>query len=120
MKAGDAILEVFDKNAEHFFLNDLSKAKEIFPEIWEHGIIGLTLKRKVVATPTPIAQSYHSIRDSPTSFPDFVVVSNDGCEFKAHKMVLAGEFLSNLPRNFNSDAFLQILIVLIIQLFFIT
>ncbi len=118
MKTGDAILQVFDKNAELFFLHDLTEAKENFPEIWEHGIIGLTLKRKAVMTQTPIAQSYHTIRDSPTSFPDFVVVSNDGHELKAHKMVLAGEFLSNVPRNVTSDAYLPIVMELIE--FFIT
>jgi hypothetical protein len=93
LKTGDSILEVFNKHAEVFFLHDLSKAKENFPQIWQHGIIGLTLKRKSVMTHTPIAESYHALRESPTSFPDFVLVPNNGRELNAHKMVLAGEFV---------------------------
>jgi hypothetical protein len=87
---------VFDEDAEVFFFNNLEKAKEKFPEIWKHGIVGLTMKRKCTLTHTPIEKSYHAVRESPMSFPDFVIIPNDAVELKAHKMVLAGDFCSKI------------------------
>jgi hypothetical protein len=94
IKVDDSILEVFDKDAQLFFSNALDVVKETFPIIWQEGIIGLTLKRQGLSTKTPIDKEYRGLRESSSSFPDFMIISNRGEELKAHKLVLAGQVFS--------------------------